>query len=257
MVSVFQPRMLQGRLAEDECHIEELQAAIGHGEEPRMLDPITVWWGGDIYYVVDGHHRLTAYDRQKVTTDIPVEVFEGTLDQAMAHSAALNSKNRLPMRLEDKLNYAWRLVLVSSLSKRQIVDSCGVANGTVGEMRSVKAKLLEDPATTVEDLQSLSWKDARMNSRGVAAKELTCPEAAVRKRAERYVKSILRAVKDRPFVDPEAFAMALVMLDERLPSVLMQTDAWGDAFRETVEGLRNDLESARDLAALWDNEDDY
>lgn len=257
MVSVFQPRILKGRLAEDECHLDELQAAIGDGEKPRMLDPITVWWGGDRFYVIDGHHRLVAYDRKNVTAEIPVEVFEGTLDEAMARSAALNSKNRLPMRLDDKLNYAWRLVLVSNLSKRQIVDACAVGNGTVGNMRSVKAKLLENPEKTLEDLQDMTWKNAQMEAQGLTPTPPSDPDAAIKKRAERYVKSLVRALKDRPFVDPEGFALALVMLDERLPGALMESNAWGDAFRETVEGLRDDLKSADELVAAWDSEDDY
>jgi len=113
MVAVFQPRAIDGQLGIDEAHLSELEYAIGNPENPKLLDAITVWWGGDRYYVIDGHHRLIAYERKGIRGSIPVEVFEGTLDQAMARTAALNSKNRLPMRQEDKLNFAWRLTLAS------------------------------------------------------------------------------------------------------------------------------------------------
>lgn len=257
MVSVFQPRTLDGRLAEDEIHLKELQDAIGDPEKPKLLDAITVWWGGDRYYVIDGHHRLIAYERIGFKGGIPVEVFEGTLDEAMARSAALNSKNRLPMRQEDKLNHAWKLVLVSSLSKRKIVEACAVSNGSVGHMRSVKTRLLMDPAKTLQDLYEMTWMQARMDAAGKLTDTPIDPDAALKKRAERYAKSLAQAVKDRPFVDPEGFALAMRMLDARLPSMLMQTEAWGDAFRETVDGFRNELASAEELAARWDANSDY
>jgi ParB-like chromosome segregation protein Spo0J len=257
LVSVFQPRTLEGRLAEDEIHLKELEDAIGDPEKPKLLDAITVWWGGDRYYVIDGHHRLIAYERKGLEGGIPVEVFDGTLDEAMARSAALNSKNRLPMRPEDKRNHAWKLVLFSSLSKREIVEACAVSNGTVGHMRNVKAKLLLNPEKTLQDLYEMTWTQARLNAAGKLTDTPVDPDAALKKRAERYAKSLVRAVKDRPFVDPEGFALAMRMLDERLPGMLMQTEVWGDAFRETVDGFRDELASAEELAAHWDAEGDY
>jgi ParB-like chromosome segregation protein Spo0J len=257
MVAVFQPRALEGQLGIDEAHLSELEYAIGNPENPKLLDAITVWWGGDRYYVIDGHHRLIAYERKGFRGGIPVEVFEGSLDQAMAQSGALNSKNRLPMRQEDKLNYAWRLVLASSLSKREIAEACAVSNGSVGNMRTVRSDLLGMPDTTLEDLYQMTWTQARLTSAGTASDTPFDADAALRKRAERFAKSIARAVKDRPMVDPEAFAMALQLLDKRLPSLLMQTNAWGDPFIETVEALRAELASADGLAAAWENGDDY
>lgn len=255
MASVFQPRIIEGQLGIDEAHLTELEYAIGKPDSPKLLDAITVWWGGDRFYVIDGHHRLNAYERKGVRGGIPVEVFEGTLDEAMAQSAALNSKNRLPMRQEDKLNFAWRLVLISGLSKRKIVDACAVANGSVGSMRKVRDVLLENPEVTLEELYKMTWSEARMTAAGTAMDTPFDPDAALRNRAERFAKSIARAVKDRPMVDPEAFALALCYFDERLPGILMQSNAWGTAFNETVRGLRIDHAGADALAAIWDESD--
>lgn len=257
MAAVFQPRVLDDRMGEDEAHLMELEAAIGDAGIPKFLDPITVWWGGDRYYVIDGHHRLLAYDRKRVRGGIPVDVFEGTLDEAMAQSAALNSKNKLPMNQNDRLDYAWRLTLVSSLSKRQIVEACGISNGSVGTIRKVRKLLCDNPELELEDIYGMSWKEARMAAFYGEDPTNHDPDSALEIRATRFARSIARAVKDRPFKDPEAFARALEKLDARLPNSLMESYAWSDALRETVERLSEDIREAKELVAAWDADEDY
>lgn len=257
MVAVFQPRTLEGRLAEDEVHLKELSAAIGDPANPKQLDPVTVWWGGDRWYVIDGHHRLIAYQRVGVSSGIPVVVFEGSLEDAMLRSAALNSKNQLPMRQDDKLNYAWRLVLTTDLSKQKIVEACAVSNGTVGNMRKAKETLLNERQLTLEELYDKTWKQAQMDAKGITLEPLEDPLDAARKRGERYARSLCKAIGDRSHRDPEGFAWALVILDDRLPGSLMQTEAWSEHFENTVRDLRDEFEEADELAAHWDAEEDY
>lgn len=259
MVSVFQPRQLDGRLAEDEAHIRTLSHTIGSAERPKYLDPIQVWWGGDRWYVVDGHHRLLAYDRLGITEEIPVVVFAGDLDAAMAQSAAANSKDRLVMRSDDKLNYAWRLTIVSNLSKLKIVDACAVANGTVGNMRKVKAALLADGQHTEETLLDLSWKDALAEAEGREKDVNYNPEEAIKRRAERYRTALFKALGDRPYNDPEAFGLALLNLDSRLPEKLMRSESWSGAVRQAVRNLAEDDREAAELDARWSaaEDDDY
>ena len=251
MVSVFQPRELDGRWTEDERHIENLEGAIGDPKKPRYLDPMTVWWGGDRWYVIDGHHRLVAYDRAKVARGLPVDVFEGTMDEAMAHSAAANSKDRLIMRKDDKLNFAWKLTLTTELPKSRVVEVCAVANGSVGAMRSVKAKLLGDLRVPLEELADMTWASARLLAEGKQMDQDYDPEDAVRKRADQYRKRLYTAFKDIPTRDPEAFALALVLSNDRLPGSLMSTDAWSRSLRSTLEDLRSELPGADEVLAEW------
>ena len=42
LVSVFQPRSLEGRTAEDEAHIKALMDAIGSKDKPKVLRPVSV-----------------------------------------------------------------------------------------------------------------------------------------------------------------------------------------------------------------------
>jgi ParB-like chromosome segregation protein Spo0J len=247
MVSVFQPRQLDGRHAEDEAHIAALVQAIGSKDRPKYLDPVVIWWGGDRWYVIDGHHRLDAYKRAEVQRNIPVVVFEGSLDEAMAQSAASNSKDRLVMRLDDKLNFAWRLVLISNLSKRKIVDACAVGNGTVGNMRTAKETLLENPEHNLESLVALSWRDAKDEAAGREKDTSFSPEDAVKQRAQRIRLALYKSLGPQPFKDPEAFALALSDLDSRFPERLMRCDAWFPALRETIRNMATDYAEAKEL----------
>jgi hypothetical protein len=263
MVSLFQPRELDGRWTEDERHIETLAAVIGSPERPSYLDPMTIWWGGDRWYVIDGHHRLVAYDRVKVRKALPVHVFEGSLEEAMAEAARSNSKDRLVMRQEDKLNFAWKLTLTTKLSKARVAEACGAGERTVANMRTTRDRLLGQPGVLLEDLLDISWPQARMMAEG---KEMTRdfdPDDALRKRADIYRHRHYKHFKDIPTRDPEAFALGLLLSNDRLPGILMQTKAWEAALRKTVEDLKSELPGAEEVLAHWpegapeDAETDY
>src|SRR4051812_6485313 len=80
--AVFQPRKLWGNKADDEDFVAELvKALVVLKGEP--LDAVTVWWGGQRFYVIDGHHRLEAYKRHhggKAHVMVPCVEFKGTLE---------------------------------------------------------------------------------------------------------------------------------------------------------------------------------
>lgn len=264
--SVFQPRTLEGRMREDMAHLKTLAGAVGTPEKPKFLDPITVWWGGDRWFVIDGHHRIEAYRQVGTRSAVPVTVFLGTLDRAMAHSAASNSKDKLPMTMGDKMNAAWRLVVLTRLTKAEVMEATGVSKGTVDNMRQVKGKLLAHPedddstgelAVTPEELAEKTWKAAKFEASGRELDPNYDPDEAMRKRAGDIAQRLTAAIKDRMFQDTEAFALALVMIDSRLPGMMMETQAWDEALRETVGALRDDYAPAAELADRWDRESDY
>lgn len=260
MAAIFQPRDRDRMYVEDKRHVASLADAIGNPGSPRYLDPITVWWGGDRWYVIDGHHRLDAYAAKGVREALPCEVFNGSLDEAMAYSGFANSKDRMPMTKTDKLNYAWRLVLLTRLSKSKIAAAASVAPRTVTNMREVRRILLENPENTVNDLIEEGWKRSDLRSRGV---ELTAPdvdaEEALKHRANIIRERLYKALGNKPHTDPEAFALALLTSDERLPASLMQTAAWREAFRDTIEALSDeiDADAADAVAAYLDGSHDY
>ena len=238
--NVFQPRDLRYRTGDHEAHIDTLTKAIGKPDMPKYLDAITVWRSGDRWYVLDGHHRRLAYARAKVVKNIPIRVFKGTLEEALAQSVSLNSKNKLTMSLQDKTNTAWRLTACTDLSKSRIAADCGVGDRTVANMRTVRRTLIGMGKTTA-DLLELSWADAQREAKGEAKPEYD-EDAATEKRATGYARGIARALRDRPHKDPEGFARALQMLDERLPTRLLETRAWADLVHDYREALEAEEE---------------
>src|SRR5258706_1898839 len=88
---VFQWRLTNEDLGARDDHILELANIIAATGKP--LDAILVFHAGDKFYIVDGHHRLAAYDTAGWTKVIPVTVGEGSLEQAGDSSLKRNSKN--------------------------------------------------------------------------------------------------------------------------------------------------------------------
>jgi len=230
-VAVFQPRQLRGNLAEDEAHITVLIKAIGDPQKPRMLDPILVWWSGKRWVVTDGHHRRQAYLRARVTAPVPVEVFRGSLEEAVGAAAAANSKNKLPMSETDKLNMAWRLTVhFPDRSKSKVADDCAISQRSVAYMRNTRDMLLSR-GVTIEDIPD-TWKEAKWEAEDDQKDTEWDTDAMRRKKADHWAKAVIRSCGKHITRDPESFALALRTIDERLPRKLIDTFEWSDVLDE-------------------------
>jgi ParB-like chromosome segregation protein Spo0J len=163
MSSVFQPRSIEDMSKSDE-HIRTLMDA-AMNESGNVLDPMTVWWSGKEWLVLDGHHRFEAYLRLqakgKGSSDIPVRVFQGSLKQAVVESTRANAKDKLPMTKDDKATRAWQLVVIGhDFSKREISKVCKVGTSTIGRMRARLEELKElFPESWSQEIEGLSWKE--------------------------------------------------------------------------------------------------
>jgi hypothetical protein len=124
---LFQPR------EEFEGHVKDLMGALkAHG----ALDPILVGWTGKRVVLIEGHHRHAAYERSGFKLKpVAVEWFAGTVNEAVSASMAANSKFKLNMTTQDKLNAAWRLIRLGGFSRAQIVRDAAIGDGQVSRMR--------------------------------------------------------------------------------------------------------------------------
>jgi hypothetical protein len=125
---VFQWRLLDTDVVNREDHILDMANVIADGGKP--LDAILVLPVGDRFYVVDGHHRLAAYDTAQWSRAIPATVFGGTLPEARREALRLNSRNKLPMTKDDKQEAAWSLVK-QGLGREQIHEWTGASTSNV------------------------------------------------------------------------------------------------------------------------------
>jgi hypothetical protein len=165
--SVLQPRGLNDISASEE-HIKVLVKAIEQNKPSYTLDPITIWWSGSNYRVIDGHHRLEAYKQVSKSGMIklpliPVQLFEGTLKGALLESTKLNSKDKLPMSSDDKFDRAWKLVCLESYTINETANVCGIGSATISRMRtSLNEYQAKFPQTWREEVFRLTWKRAMM-----------------------------------------------------------------------------------------------
>lgn len=192
-------------------HIEGLTAVLrrekGSGDDRvrALLEPIDVFAVAGRWYVLDGHCRLAAYKRAGLSSAalIPVRVVQGSLQEALAHSMGANTRDKLPLTKNEKLEAAWKLVLTDpqkERSARAIAKLTGVSPSTVTKMRTQLETALwhEDPA-------NLTW--AQVKRRKADVRE--CDEDwqdAQRERLGRRLRKHFGPVPDRI---PDLFLDAL------------------------------------------------
>jgi hypothetical protein len=222
---LFQPREFSfGLHKTDEDHVKKLARAIGIQGE---LDPIVVIKLGKRFVCVDGHHRLEAYKSEKWTRTIRCEWFAGSVREAVDESVSRNAKDRLNFLQADRLEQAWKRVLLGWGSKAQIVQLFGVGDGTVAHMRRVMLRGREKSELGNEfrrqlglSLMETSWAQAKLVYQGAEATEVDDEL-----RAERLARRINSRLTNLLSRDPKVTARALELYDPKLPKGL--TEAWG------------------------------
>jgi ParB-like chromosome segregation protein Spo0J len=234
--SVFQPRLFQEDLHKDEAHVEELTRALkAKPEGRRHLDPVLVVAVGNAFYCVDGHHRLLAYARAGVDGEVPVEVFPGGLEDALKEAIGRNSRDRLAMSHEEKLEAAWRLVTLGAHSKREIAEATGAAERTIANMRAV----LRDLQAAERDPTGMPWRDAKRGLEGDVKRDFTDEMRAAQVRE--WAKRFSRAFGKKALGRPDVFGDALGLYSEKLPRALVEH--WPDLAQEVAEQMAHELDT--------------
>lgn len=196
-----------------ESQVDDLMDALKRRKE---LDPLTVWERPEdrCLFVVDGHHRYEAYRRSGKAVTVPVAVHRCDLKSARLLALEENTKTRLTMSQQERLDAAWHLECSEDgYSKADIVRAAGVGNGTVANMRRVKRRLAEageEIPTTWRDAQRLDagrekdWTEEDWDARH---------EELVLKLKEEIAGVIAAATRTAPTIAPDA--MRRIMGEER------------------------------------------
>lgn len=159
---IFQPRSAQDHVSA--AHVNDLATAIDIAREVdtgAKMEPVLVYWVGDAWACLDGHHRLAAVEKKRSrlggkAPTVAVEVFTGTVDAAMLEATRRNSRTKLPMATRDKSERAWQLLLTESGTHKDIAGVCGVATKTIQRMAGVLRKRGSTPEG-LETLRGLRW----------------------------------------------------------------------------------------------------
>jgi hypothetical protein len=216
-----------------ENHIHTLAKAIRDGEKP--LDHLLVLQVGPQFYVIDGHHRLAAYDTADWSKGIPVEVFAGTLTEARVRALSSNVKDKLPMTTQAKGEAAWRITKedLGSLTAAQVIELTGVSMRQVRFMRKVWRELNEREGNTRETLAALTWNKARDLWEGKVTADDFDQEGWNEKKVQEMVDLIRRTnVANSLLQNVEVTALALHSLSENLPAALIEE--WAGNHQELI-----------------------
>lgn len=248
-VEVFQPRNVEANLQRSDAHIKGLTEAI-QGKPTSVLDAIIVWWSGKAWYVIDGHHRLEAYKRaagkgKAKPKDIPVEVFRGSLQEAIRQASRLNCRNKLEMTKADKLERAWMLTCMEEgSSKAEISEATGVSDRTVATMRRKKADLLK--VNPQRNLLGLTWEEAKRGE------QRTLDEDWLERQAREWSSRLVKTFGNKLIDQPEIAARAIQMYSDRLPLELVR---FFPEARQEADQEENDLRAVEEgLAGEEDRE---
>jgi hypothetical protein len=210
---VFQHRRPSRGASEN--HVRELAGAA----KERDLDPLTVWWDGKHWTLIDGHHRALAYIQAgKGMSPIPVEVFEGSPEEALARAASANSKAKLMMSASEKSTTAWRMVvLVPKMSKSAQAYAAGVSERLVATMRTAKATLQRQDRPLTK-LAEMTWESARRTARGEDADDWLPEEEE--KRVEQMALALRKALGATAERQPDIFWRAIEVYSPQLARAL-------------------------------------
>jgi len=214
----FQWRVPKRNQIPSDDHILTLARAIQRGDE---MPPILVFPVGRDFYVMDGHHRLAAYDSAGWSKAIPAQVFTGSLREAERAALRSNNKDKLSLTREDRTEAAWRLVRQRDPqdSIKSIMQDTGASKGTVNTMRATLEKLAE-LGNSPEDINDMSWGKARWNAKG--GREDHEHADWIEAEADKLVEDILRfKLGTRLTKNTDVTALALAKLNPALPDALM------------------------------------
>jgi hypothetical protein len=222
---LFQPREFSfGLHGVDRDHVKRLKRAI---ETTGELDPPLVIKTGGQWICVDGHHRIAAYQAAKWNANIKCEWFGGDVKEASAESMSRNKKDRLNVPQADRLEEAWKRVLLGWGSKAEIASLCGVSERSVATMRHVKATATDKDDFAREfrsrlggKLDETSWAQVKLIFAGVEPQEISDET-----RAAKLAKRINARLTNLLSREPSVTARALMIYDPELPGQLME--AWG------------------------------
>lgn len=194
----------------------------------RGLGRLLVYWVGDAWVCIDGHHRLAAYQATGLE-DVPVDAFCGEPHAAVKEALKRNTEDKLSMDDRERTAAAWAIVTTwnDEFTRQEIAEQAGVSTSTVANMRRVFEQLKKK--RPLVDLSDLAWWQARELAKGGSENGLGNLDE---KRQEHIIKirdGLIKQFGASLSNHPDRLAAALKAYDEDLPAALQ------GAFKEQAE----------------------
>jgi len=141
-----------GTQAREELNQEAVADYAEKMRDGEVFPPVTVFFDGSEYWLVDGFHRYFA-TKSNGKTSIDCDVQNGTLKEAVRFSWKANGKRGLPLNSNDYKKIILAMLKdeeAKKMSNRQIAEYVGVSHSTVNrfksslEQRSTETKPIKD-----------------------------------------------------------------------------------------------------------------
>lgn len=217
------PELFQPRGSDDwrsTSHVNGMSSSLSNAREANSaakIEPVLVYWVGDAWVCLDGHHRLAAVrKKRKAGASVGVEVFSGTVTEAMMEATRRNSRNKLTMNEQDKTERAWQLFLSGAGTHKAIAEVCGVSTKSVQRMaEAVKKRGNTEEALGV--LRGFRWWQVRELMHPSSTDELSSDDKKAA-RLQRRAEVLGKAIKDD---SPDTVAEALMLNDPDFAKAVM------------------------------------
>ena len=239
---VFQWRNTREDVGARDDHILELANIIAATGQP--LDPVLVFKAGDQFYIVDGHHRLAAYDTARWAKVIPVSVWTGSLEQASFENMRRNSKNTRNMSRKEKNEAAWKLGKRMPPFTREVIhEMTTVSPSTQDGMRRLLKKL-RDAGETAETVNEMTYSQALGKQWAEEGGPKFDADTWLSEKADKLVKKMEAAgIGFLLRENHEVAAMALLRVDAGLATSLVSEWAFLPENKEVLEGIIEEYNS--------------
>ena len=150
-----------GTQAREELNQEAVADYAEKMRDGEVFPPVSVFFDGSEYWLVDGFHRYFA-TKSNGKTSIDCDVQNGTLKEAVRFSWKANGKRGLPLNHNDykKIILAmWKDEETKKMSNRQIAEYVGVSHSTVNRLKSSLEQRSTEPKPVKDSDEPVSNPD--------------------------------------------------------------------------------------------------
>jgi transposase len=138
-----------GTQAREELNQETVSEYAEKMRDGEVFPPVTVFFDGSDYWLVDGFHRYFA-TKANGKTSIDCDVENGTLKEAVRFSWKANAKRGLPLNANDQRKIILAMlqdIEVKEWSNRKIAEWVGVSHFTVNKVKNSLEETSSEPKT--------------------------------------------------------------------------------------------------------------
>lgn len=196
---LYEAELFQVRAGISAYHVESLSRSLAQDGD---LQPLLVLRRGGKAYLIDGRHRLRAYEQARRGNSVPVAEFFGTPQEALLEGQRLNKRHTLAMTQDERMDCAWKLVKLDAAGACRFtlpqITAVGVSRGQVTFMRKVLRELGEP------GFEHVRWKVALRMHNGKSGREYTEEEMEDmndtdgREAADKFARIYGTRLADRP-----------------------------------------------------------